>query len=84
MKELHDCGDSISSEDSILPGKSLVSENESFKLNQKPKQFSFNKPKSLKLHGNNVIISLMDLPLTLNLEVGVIITKPSDWMLSQL
>ena len=74
----------ISSEDSILPGKSLVSENKSFKLNQKPKQFSFSKPKSLKLHGNNVIISLMDLPLTLNLEVGVIITKPSDWMLSQL
>ena len=30
----------------------------------------------------NIIIILMDLPLTLNMEVGVIITKLSDWMLS--
>ena len=29
-----------------------------------------------------LIIILMDLPLTLNMEVGVIITKLSDWMLS--
>ena len=36
----------------------------------------------LKQNGTNIIIILMDLPLTLNMEVGVIITKLSDWMLS--
>ena len=35
-----------------------------------------------KQNGTNIIIILMDLPLTLNMEVGVIITKLSDWMLS--